>query len=266
MPTELRAALRDAAAMLDSYSEIGFYSDAAKARAKVAEFRALADAPPTVAELLPMVDATHEAWWQSASAPDVTLRARLDTVRGIVFEARLDDRSAWVAICALPIMARPHASGHVLTAAGDDLRAAIAADKAALDDTWRAHDLERDAEVAQAQAATHEACAALQAICAALHVAPPTGSTYCTEAVAMVLERVAADRARAVEAGISAAFATLLPGRPTPDEARRLVEEAIGAGMALACHGDWSDEQRAVDRAHADAARTALLRALGVEA
>ena len=44
------------------------------------------------------------------------------------------------------IMARPHASGHVLTAAGDDLRAAIAADKAALDATWRAHDLERDAE------------------------------------------------------------------------------------------------------------------------
>lgn len=98
------------------------------------------------------------------------------------------------------IMARPHASGHVLTAAGDDLRAAIAADKAALDATWRAHDLERDAEVAQAQAATHEACAALQAICAALHVTPPTGSTYCTEAVTMVVERVAADKARAVEA------------------------------------------------------------------
>ena len=56
------------------------------------------------------------------------------------------------------------------------------------------------------------------------------------------------------------------PARPTPDEARRLVEEAIGAGMALACHGDWSDEQRAVDRAHADSARAALLRALGVEA
>ena len=53
---------------------------------------------------------------------------------------------------------------------------------------------------------------------------------------------------------------------PDSDEARRLVEEAIGAGMALACHGDWSDEQRAVDRAHADSARTALLRALGVEA
>lgn len=79
------------------------------------------------------------------------------------------------------------------------LRAAIAADKAALDATWRAHDLERDAEVAQAQAATHEACAALQAICAALHVTPSTGSTYCAEAVAMVVERVAADKARAVE-------------------------------------------------------------------
>ncbi len=84
--------------------------------------------------------------------------------------------------------------------AADALRAAIAADKAALDATWRAHDLERDAEVAQAQAATHEACAALQAICDALHVTPPTGSTYCTEAVTMVVERVAADKARAVEA------------------------------------------------------------------
>lgn len=81
----------------------------------------------------------------------------------------------------------------------DRLRAAIAADKAALDATWRAHDLERDAEVAQAQAATREACAALQAICAALHVTPSTGSTYCAGAVAMVVERVAADKARAVE-------------------------------------------------------------------
>lgn len=64
--TDLRAALREAAAMLESYSEIGFYSDAAKARAKVAEFRALADAPPTVAELLPMVDATHRLEWTDA--------------------------------------------------------------------------------------------------------------------------------------------------------------------------------------------------------
>lgn len=64
---------------------------------------------------------------------------------------------------------------------------------------------ERDAEVAQAQAATHEACAALQAICAALHVTPPTGSTYCAEAVTMVVERVAADKARAVAAALEGA-------------------------------------------------------------
>ena len=76
MPTELRAALRDAAAMLDSYSEIGFYSDAAKARAKVAEFRALADAPPTVAELLPMVDATHAEEWTATGGE--RMRIRLD--------------------------------------------------------------------------------------------------------------------------------------------------------------------------------------------
>lgn len=96
MPTDLRAALRDAIHTLTEYTS-GTRTDAT-----IAELRSIADAPPTVAELLPMVDATHEAWWQSASAPDVTLRARLDTVRGIVFEARLDDRSAWVAICALP--------------------------------------------------------------------------------------------------------------------------------------------------------------------
>ncbi len=90
------------------------------------------------------------------------------------------------------------ASGDLIVAEQSH-RAAIAADKAALDATWRAHDLERDAEVAQAQAATHEACAALQAICDALHVTPPTGSTYCTEAVTMVVERVAADKARAAK-------------------------------------------------------------------
>lgn len=102
------------------------------------------------------------------------------------------------ALCSLNSDGAPT---HVVQASIDAAEAlrAIAADKAALDATWRAHDLERDAEVAQAQAATHEACAALQAICAALHVAPPTGSTYCTEAVTMVLERVAADKARAVE-------------------------------------------------------------------
>ena len=111
MPTDLRAALREAAAALASEAankratiNVAVFGDALPSRydAIAARLRALADASPTVAELLAMVDAGHEVRWQSASAPDVTLRARLDTVRGIVFEARLDDRAAWVAICALP--------------------------------------------------------------------------------------------------------------------------------------------------------------------
>ena len=57
--TDLRAALRDAAALLESYAEIGFASEGAEARVKAADLRAIADAPPTVAELLPLVDATH---------------------------------------------------------------------------------------------------------------------------------------------------------------------------------------------------------------
>lgn len=99
--TDLRAALREAAAMLESYSEIGFYSDAAKARAKVAEFRALADAPPTVA-VLPLVDATHEVHWEAHGeerricAPDGgalateyrTSRTRWTETRLTVFDLR----------------------------------------------------------------------------------------------------------------------------------------------------------------------------------
>ncbi len=61
MPTDLRAALRDAAdiirdqlAMPDPFAE----------RIE-RQLRALADAPPTVAELLPLVDATHEVYWQA---------------------------------------------------------------------------------------------------------------------------------------------------------------------------------------------------------
>ncbi|MBL0338302.1 MAG: hypothetical protein IPP67_03760 [Rhodospirillaceae bacterium] len=137
------------------------------------------------------------------------------------------------------IMARPHASGHVLTAAGDDLRAAIAADKAALDATWRAHDLERDAEVAQAQAATHEACAALQAICAALHVTPPTGSTYCAEAVAMVLAALtgadapnptqcgAVDMLRGTICPTCGARKEFAPGAPTGEIRRQMDAAAV---------------------------------------
>ena len=119
------------------------------------------------------------------------------------------------------------------------LFAAIAADKAALDATWRAHDLERDAEVAQAQAATHEACAALQAICAALHVAPPTGSTYCAEAVAMVLAALtgadahkptqcgAVDMLRGTICPTCGARKEFAPGPPTGEIRRQMDAAAV---------------------------------------
>ena len=67
MTADLRAALRDAAALLreDAQDHI---DDARKQAAapllQMAErLEALADAPPTVAELLPLVDATHEVRW-----------------------------------------------------------------------------------------------------------------------------------------------------------------------------------------------------------
>ena len=67
MTTDLRAALRDAAALLreDAQDHI---DDARKQAAapllQMAErLVALAEAPPTVAELLPLVDATHEVHW-----------------------------------------------------------------------------------------------------------------------------------------------------------------------------------------------------------
>lgn len=65
MTTDLRAALRDAAGTLNTLARRSESSDrhplvdpdefyhAAK------QYRAIADAPPTVAELLPLVDATH---------------------------------------------------------------------------------------------------------------------------------------------------------------------------------------------------------------
>ena len=67
MTTDLRTALREAAALLreDAQDHI---DDARKQAAapllQMAErLTALADAPPTVAELLPLVDATHEVHW-----------------------------------------------------------------------------------------------------------------------------------------------------------------------------------------------------------
>lgn len=82
MTTDLRAALRDAAGTLNTLARRSESSDrhplvdpdefyhAAK------QYRAIADAPPTVAELLPMVDATHAEEWTATGGE--RMRIRLD--------------------------------------------------------------------------------------------------------------------------------------------------------------------------------------------
>ena len=90
MPTDLRAALREAAAALTSEAankratiHAAVFGDALPSRydAIAARLRALADASPTVAELLPMVDATHEVRWTSRSG--TLCRCLLDDRGGI---------------------------------------------------------------------------------------------------------------------------------------------------------------------------------------
>ena len=75
MPTDLRAALREAIHTLTKYTS-GTRTDAT-----IAELRSIADVPPTVAELLPMVDATHEVRWTSRSG--TLCRCLLDDRGGI---------------------------------------------------------------------------------------------------------------------------------------------------------------------------------------
>jgi len=61
-PTDLRAALRAAAHTL---ADPVLRLDENTVATVAAHCRALADAPPTVAELLPLVDATHEVHWEA---------------------------------------------------------------------------------------------------------------------------------------------------------------------------------------------------------
>ena len=60
-PTDLRAALRYACDVIDGGS--AYCSDCDRGQRSDDELRALADAPPTVAELLPRVDAMHRLEW-----------------------------------------------------------------------------------------------------------------------------------------------------------------------------------------------------------
>lgn len=85
--TDLRAALREAA---NALARIGLRRDADL----IASLRAIADAPPTVAELLPMVDATHEAWWTAFDDGETDCRARIGRDDGgndiVTFEWRFN--------------------------------------------------------------------------------------------------------------------------------------------------------------------------------
>jgi len=76
MPTDLRAALRDAIHTLTEYTS-GTRTDAT-----IAELRSIADVPPTVAELLPMVDAWHEARWTAFDDAETEVRARIGRDNG----------------------------------------------------------------------------------------------------------------------------------------------------------------------------------------
>jgi len=73
-PTDLRAALRYACDLIDGGS--AYCSDCDRGQRSDDELRALADAPPTVAELLPMVDATHAEEWTATGGE--RMRIRLD--------------------------------------------------------------------------------------------------------------------------------------------------------------------------------------------
>jgi len=94
MTTDLRAALREAAKLLNSYSEIGFASERAAARAMSTRLVAIADATADVAELLPMVDATHEVHWTDADGDEWrAVEAGVDGGPRIAIEMRGSDQA-----------------------------------------------------------------------------------------------------------------------------------------------------------------------------
>lgn len=144
---------------------------------------------------------------------------------------------------------------HLLTITPDwtvpILRAAITADRDRAirehDATWQAHDLERDTEVARWQGEAHALVRAVKSIAAAVGAPDVEGGDGWAERAAAVIGKAT---------------------RPTPDEARRLVGEFAGAHGAMVAHlaGMTGPESGEDVAARAESTRTALLRALGVEA
>lgn len=235
-----------------------------------------ATAAAAFAELFP---ARAEHAQQPASVPGVEEAIRAVQMRSFEYGGAVDAR---------PVEASYDALRAAIAQATHDLHATVARAIHDQDTVWQAHNLERDAEVARWQREAHALVQAIKSIALTAGVDDvPNGDGWAermTTAIRGVISKLvgcartqADEMARAVEAAEDAAFLRGrdavrkfpdgwgLIARPTPDEARRLVSAAIGAGIGLACHGSWSDEQRRSADAQAEAARTALLRALGIE-
>ena len=95
MTTDLRKILHTAAVRLDSYSAIGFTSEGAATRALADQLRTIADAPPTVAELLAALPdppggcgpGAHRVEW---SHDDMRFRASRYGLAGLIVERCID--------------------------------------------------------------------------------------------------------------------------------------------------------------------------------
>ena len=145
-------------------------------------------------------------------------------------------------------------------------------DRAALHRAITAH---LEAEVARRLAAAPEVEESIAQIVVCTDLMDNAGSARARDNLRAA---IAADKARAVEATEDAAFIRGrdavrkcpdgwgLIARPAPDEARRLVDDAMQAAWGLNRPSGQSPDRREAARERATAARTALLRALGVEA
>ena len=102
MTTDLRAALRDTATAWDALGMRAAQPECDShplvnpdhCAARAAGLRALADAPLTVAELLPLVDATHEVHWTDADGDEWRVRCGVGprTVRTVI---EVCERGEW---------------------------------------------------------------------------------------------------------------------------------------------------------------------------
>lgn len=184
----------------------------------------------------------------------------------------IDDADVGVAVIDAAI------DGPMLGPIEGALRAAIAADKAQAvrdqDTTWQAHDLERDAEVARWQHEAHVLVQAIKSIALTAGVDDvPNGDGWAERTAAAVNAAITRTKSQLDEVEAAAFIRGRdavrkypdgwgLMSRPTPDEARRLIDAAIAGYWDRPEHVGPAD----LPHKHDHPAIAALLRALGVEA